>query len=304
MKKTFLIGVVGLFFSPMLMAQLTDAQLLDLVKQQLTVIIVPDATEKDGDKLIEMFENDPCFRTANSALSKALLDNGFNLFDFREALEEGRRRRKIMPNPNADLFALAVDFAPVDVVVYLRKMFETNRNAPNEHRVVIEIRAVNKYTAQNYATIESCFSNWMRSEDCSALVGQALRACAIIEQFPPQLTKRFADEGKRGRTVEVRLMPSAGGEPMTTENEETINECLDSLALPNSIKEIGTSENIKRVTLRIPFYKTDTKQANSPNKLSISVEKYYKTRKPEAVRRIWVLMQLSVKAKRPLCHLF
>lgn len=288
MKKTFLIHVMGLFFSPMLTAQSmnpppTDAQLLDIVKQQLTVMIVPDSTEKDGDKLIEMFENDPCFRTANSALSKALLDNGFNLFDFREALEEGRRRRKIMPNGSAGVFELAVDFAPVDVVVYLRKTFETNRNAANEHRVVIEIRAVNKYTAQNYATIETCFSNWMRSEDCSALVGQALNACTIVQQFPPQLTKRFADEGRRGRTVEMRLMPSAGGEPMTTESEKIINDCLDSLALPNSIKEIGTSKNIKRLTFRTSFYNMDTKQANSPSKLSISVENFYKTRKPEAV---------------------
>jgi hypothetical protein len=301
MKKFTLILCFGLWFSPLLVAQLPanvlpDSVLLDIVKQQLKVMIVPDTSERDFKKLADMIQNDACYRAAANNLNKVLHDdNGFDMYDFEEALKLIEAQKIPDDCANCSLVDWAVKLAPIDVAVYVRKIYEQRINPSSgkkEWRVTLEIKAVNKYTAQTYATASKCVSNWMYVDDCAALVGHAFGFCNNMAGFSAQLNKRFLEEGKRGRTVEVWL--NANG--LSTEKEESIIGFLKKKALRGSFAVRGTTELKKRYQMRIPFYISDTDGSYSPAELSIDLEKHIKTLQPNGkFNRITIGAQVNIE---------
>lgn len=283
LKKTLLFSVFfytihflnAQYISPDSTAQsLHSNQNMHLIR----LMVVPNFMSNK--KIKELSENDKTYKIVIQEISRSLETEGFIVKDYLESLRISEEKYQLREMPLTTPFSILLENAPADIFVYVDI---TNHQTGAEKQVSIFLKAIDKYTADRFASsslLKSTNRYWANFQSPAL---EALKINNGLTNFSKQLKKEVINLIRFGRKIDLKfesVRPNELGLQMMVEEDKNlisiINEWINKHSISNIIT-IGNSNQILRKEVYIPIFDKNNivyTPASFGNELQIFLKNY------------------------------
>ncbi len=212
------------------------------------MMVIPYLEEGESVKL--KYNTDPNYRVLINEISAAFIENGYhNLLDFRTHYESILYRTTLTNEiVKSSLLKIAIENAPVDVLIEAEILLDSQRTNPNNKQVSIRLTAIDKYSALILSSTSHIKSNYRQVQSLKNLIDVALTIDGKTSfiQFLAQLDRSLELIEKQGRTLKIKFEIAKGSSKSFLNRSENkqISTLLEQFIRLHSINEQCRQMNV------------------------------------------------------------